>query len=74
MAGIEEVRADGCWSIELPRDAAICKALDWCRRGDLLVLSGKGPEPYLEINGVKYPYSDRAVVEKWAEERGVTIR
>ncbi len=74
VAGVKEVRADDCWSVELPRDAAIRKALGWCRRGDLLVLSGKGPEPYLEINGVKYPYSDRSVVENWAGERGVKIR
>jgi len=72
-AGVKEVRADDCWSIDLPRDAAIFKALDWCEKGDLLVLSGKGPEPYLEINGVKHPYSDKGTVEAWARERGVRI-
>ena len=70
---MKEVRDDDCWSIDLPRDAAIFKALDWCEKGDLLVLSGKGPEPYLEINGVKHPYSDKGVVETWARERGVRI-
>lgn len=74
VAGISSVRADNCWSIDLPRDAAIKKALDWCRSGDLLVISGKGPEPYLEINGVKYPYSDKSVVEQWAAEKGLSIR
>ncbi len=74
VEGIESVRTDSCWSVDLPRDAAIEKALDWCRPGDLLVISGKGPEPYLEINGVKYPYSDRGVVERWASKKGVSIR
>lgn len=74
VAGIKEVRDDDCWSIELPRDAAIKKALDTCRSGDLLVLSGKGPEPYLEINGVKYPYSDKSVVEEWVREKGMKVQ
>ncbi len=69
--GVKSVRSDDCWSIDLPREAAIGKALDWCREGDVLVLSGKGPEPYLEINGVKYPYSDRGAVEKWARRKGL---
>jgi len=71
--GVKSVRSDKCWSIDLPRDAAIFKALDWCGEGDLLVLSGKGPEPYLEINGVKYPYSDKATVEEWARRKGLKI-
>ena len=71
--GVKEVRTDDCWSIDLPRDAAIFKALDWCREGDLLALSGKGPEPYLEINGVKHPYSDRGTVEEWARRKGLQI-
>jgi len=71
--GVKEVRTDDCWSIDLPRDAAIFKALDWCREGDLVALSGKGPEPYLEINGVKHPYSDRGTVEEWARRKGLQI-
>ncbi len=74
VEGIKAVRADDCWSIELPRSAAIHKALEWCRGGDLLVLSGKGPEPYLEINGVKHPYSDKNTVFEWAKEKGLKIR
>ena len=38
-------------------------ALSDCRAGDLLLLAGKGHEPYQEIQGVKHPYSDRAAVE-----------
>ena len=34
-----------------------------CRPGDLLLLAGKGHEPYQEIHGVKHPYSDRSAVE-----------
>ena len=30
---------------------------------DLLLLAGKGHEPYQDVQGVKHPYSDRAAVE-----------
>ena len=45
------------------RRASTRAALEDCRPGDLLLLAGKGHEPYQEIQGVKYPYSDRAAVE-----------
>jgi UDP-N-acetylmuramoyl-L-alanyl-D-glutamate--2,6-diaminopimelate ligase len=38
-------------------------ALSDCRPGDLLLLAGKGHEPYQEVKGVKLPYSDRSAVE-----------
>ncbi len=73
VEGIKSVRSDGCWSIDLPRSAAVKKALNWCRAGDLLVLSGKGPEPYLEIDGVKHPYSDKEAVLAWVREKGMKV-
>ncbi|MBS1766423.1 MAG: UDP-N-acetylmuramoyl-L-alanyl-D-glutamate--2,6-diaminopimelate ligase [Acidobacteria bacterium] len=45
------------------RAASVRAALQDCRPGDLLLLAGKGHEPYQEIRGVKHPYSDRAAVE-----------
>nr|WP_320133895.1 UDP-N-acetylmuramoyl-L-alanyl-D-glutamate--2,6-diaminopimelate ligase [uncultured Holophaga sp.] len=45
------------------RAEAVEAALAACAPGDLLLLAGKGHEPYQEILGVKYPYSDRAAVE-----------
>ena len=42
---------------------SVRQALTDCRPGDLLLLAGKGHEPYQEIHGVKYPYSDRSAVE-----------
>jgi UDP-N-acetylmuramoyl-L-alanyl-D-glutamate--2,6-diaminopimelate ligase len=45
------------------RAEAVRKALADCRPGDLLLLAGKGHEPYQEIAGVKHPYSDRSAVE-----------
>ena len=45
------------------RRAMVAEALADCRPGDLLLLAGKGHEPYQEIQGVKHPYSDRSAVE-----------
>jgi UDP-N-acetylmuramoyl-L-alanyl-D-glutamate--2,6-diaminopimelate ligase len=45
------------------RRASVREALENCRPGDLLLLAGKGHEPYQEIHGIKYPYSDRMAVE-----------
>jgi len=45
------------------RAEAVRQALADCRPGDLLLLAGKGHEPYQEIAGVKHPYNDRATVE-----------
>lgn len=45
------------------RQASVRRALADCRPGDLLLLAGKGHEPYQEVQGVKHPYSDRAAVE-----------
>ena len=46
------------------RAESVREALSDCRPGDLLLLAGKGHEPYQEINGVKHPYSDRGTVEQ----------
>ncbi|WP_306591808.1 UDP-N-acetylmuramoyl-L-alanyl-D-glutamate--2,6-diaminopimelate ligase [Geothrix sp. 21YS21S-4] len=59
-----DLRADPArYHRDADRRAAVRGALADCRPGDLLLLAGKGHEPYQEIHGVKHPYSDRAAVE-----------
>ena len=53
------------------RALAVEAAIMDCRPGDLLLLAGKGHEPYQDVMGVKHPYSDRAAVE--AALRGEAI-
>ncbi|ERL24485.1 UDP-N-acetylmuramoyl-L-alanyl-D-glutamate--2,6-diaminopimelate ligase [Jonquetella sp. BV3C21] len=69
VAGLEGGKAS--FSTVLSRRDAVFAALDEAERGDVVVISGKGAEPYLEIKGVKYPYSDRDVVGEWSASRGV---
>lgn len=45
------------------RALAVKAAIDACRPGDLLLLAGKGHEPYQDVDHIKHPYSDRAAVE-----------
>ena len=35
---------------------------------DIIVLAGKGHEPYQEINGVKHPFDERIIVNELIEE------
>ena len=34
------------------------------RKGDLIVLAGKGHEDYQEIKGVKYPMDERVIIQE----------
>jgi UDP-N-acetylmuramoyl-L-alanyl-D-glutamate--2,6-diaminopimelate ligase len=45
------------------RASAVAQAIADCRPSDLLLLAGKGHEPYQDVKGVKHPYSDRGAVE-----------
>ena len=46
------------------RAEAIRYAVKRARRGDLVLIAGKGHEEYQEIAGVKYPFSDIQVAEE----------
>lgn len=44
------------------RTEAIKHAIQMADKKDIIVLAGKGHEPYQEINGVKYPFDERIIV------------
>ncbi len=56
--------AAGAIAIEADRRAAIRRAIVEARRGDVILLAGKGHEDYQEIRGVRRPFSDAAVARK----------
>lgn len=50
--------------IEIPdRREAIAYSITHAEPGDMIAIIGKGHEDYQEIEGVRYPFLDRAVVE-----------
>lgn len=58
----------GCARVieEPDRAAAIALALKTMEPGDVLVIAGKGHESYQEIQGVRHPFSDAAMVRELA--------
>ncbi len=60
---IRDVRAGarGDYVVEADRRRAIALALRQARRGDIVLIAGKGHETYQEVNGVRRPFSDVAV-------------
>lgn len=54
--------------MEIPdRREAIAYSMTHAEPGDMIAVIGKGHEDYQEIEGVRYPFLDRAVVEEVAE-------
>lgn len=51
--------------VEPDRRQAIGWALSQGRRGDVIVLAGKGHETYQEIQGVQYPMDEREIVAQY---------
>ncbi|HYV46262.1 MAG TPA: UDP-N-acetylmuramoyl-L-alanyl-D-glutamate--2,6-diaminopimelate ligase [Myxococcaceae bacterium] len=49
--------------VEVDRKAAIELASQLAKAGDVIVVAGKGHEPYQEIDGERKPFDDRAVAE-----------
>lgn len=50
------------------RKEAIKEAIEMANKKDIIVLAGKGHEPYQEINGVKHPFDERIIVKEIIEE------
>ncbi len=50
------------------RREAIRYAMEIAEAGDIIVLAGKGHETYQEINGVKYPFDEKVVVQELLAE------
>lgn len=55
-------KTDGKYKVIPDRCNAIKEALREARKGDVILLIGKGHEMYEEIKGVKYPFDERQVV------------
>jgi len=70
MQIIEEIKTgitSDNYSVEENRELAIIKAIEMSRKGDVVIIAGKGHETYQEIKGVKYHLSDREIAEKFSK-------
>ena len=60
--GIKKTNAK--YEVIVDRIEAIKAAIKMANKRDIIVLAGKGHEPYQEINGVKHPFDERIIVNE----------
>jgi UDP-N-acetylmuramoyl-L-alanyl-D-glutamate--2,6-diaminopimelate ligase len=58
--GINKTR--GKYIVISGRKEAIAYCISHAKKGDIIVLAGKGHEDYQDIKGVKYPFDERTVI------------
>ena len=60
--GIKKTK--GKYKVVIDRKEAIAEAIKMATKLDIIILAGKGHEPYQEINGVKHPFDERIIVRE----------
>ncbi len=66
VTGIQ--RTDGEYIKMIDRKEAIAYAIHNAKKGDVIILAGKGHEDYQEIKGVKHPMDERVLIEEILKE------
>ncbi len=66
---IEDEAVSARYLVEPDRRIAIQKAVEMAGDGDMVLVAGKGHEEYQEISGVRYPFSDVAVLRESIRRR-----
>ncbi|HEY0231362.1 MAG TPA: UDP-N-acetylmuramoyl-L-alanyl-D-glutamate--2,6-diaminopimelate ligase [Dokdonella sp.] len=56
-------------TIERDRAIAIAQAIEFAQPGDIVLIAGKGHEPYQEIAGAKRPFDDMTIAQHALEQR-----
>ena len=67
----QTLKTKGKYEVVVDRTEAIEKAIKMANKRDIIILAGKGHEPYQEINGVKYPFDERIIVRDIIEKMNV---
>lgn len=55
--------------VQRDRAKAIARAIGEAAPNDIVLIAGKGHEPYQEVAGVKHPFDDTTVARQYLEER-----
>ena len=61
-------KTKGKYKVVVDRTEAIKEAIKMATKRDIVVLAGKGHEPYQEIDGVKHPFDERIIVKDLIDE------
>lgn len=54
--------------LQLDRELAIAEAVAELSEGDTLIIAGKGHEAYMEVSGIRTPWSDADIASKYLHE------
>ena len=57
--------ADGKYIMISDRQKAVETALNQAKKGDMVIVAGKGHETYQEIKGVRYRMLDSDIIKDW---------
>lgn len=58
-----------CAQVQRDRAAAITRAVGEAGTGDIVLVAGKGHEPYQEVAGIQHPFDDALVARQALQER-----
>ncbi len=76
LAIISEIEAGmkksgfGRYTVVPDRREAIVRVVTLAKKGDMILVAGKGHEDYQEVKGRKFPFSDAAVLREALDARG----
>jgi UDP-N-acetylmuramoyl-L-alanyl-D-glutamate--2,6-diaminopimelate ligase len=60
------IDANRLYEVEADRDKAIKRSIEVSKKGDIILVCGKGHETYQEIKGVKSHFDDQEVIQKYS--------
>jgi UDP-N-acetylmuramoyl-L-alanyl-D-glutamate--2,6-diaminopimelate ligase len=60
-------------NVEVDRASAIYQAIYGARKGDIVLIAGKGHEDYQEIGGQKFPFSDSKIAQQVLQELALKV-
>lgn len=69
VQGIRATGGRGRFEVEADRRAAIQRVIAAAAPGDVVIIAGKGHEPYQEIHGVRHLFDDRVVAREALRSR-----
>lgn len=71
VSGIKSEGGNTPYRVILNRKEAVFSAMNAAQKGDIVLISGKGPEKYLIFADHKEPYNDKEALFEWASENSM---
>ena len=63
---ITGIKSKNAYDVIVNREEAIKKGIEISRKGDIVLICGKGHETYQEVNGVRTHFDDKEMVRKYS--------